>query len=268
MSGGRERIHQPTPHGGVRRRMKLWYLGDVTPVFLEPALRYLFVLVASLAVLPASAILIRPDRDDAEYLEMATRYLSAVRLEPVDAEGVLIAPRWILTDAGNAQQLEDMKPRPRLRIGKGEHEIQAIYFSDHWVLGLVLLKSAVAGVVSTPLYRADDEAGKTVIMVSHGATGMIGGSATSRDNRARAAINTVPSVTSRYFGRHIMPPEEASDLQGAATYTDRGSPAYIETKEDRKSTRLNSSHQIISYAVFCLKKKKQLKQHTPRVHQR
>src|SRR5260221_1785209 len=29
------------------------------------------------------------------------------------------------------------------------------------------------------------------------------------------------------------------------------------TKEDRKSTRLNSSHTVISYAVFCLKKKKQ-----------
>src|SRR5258708_13069514 len=28
---------------------------------------------------------------------------------------------------------------------------------------------------------------------------------------------------------------------------------------DRKSTRLNSSHQIISYAVFCLKKKKNKK---------
>src|SRR5437879_11611217 len=28
------------------------------------------------------------------------------------------------------------------------------------------------------------------------------------------------------------------------------------TKEDRKSTRLNSSHRCISYAVFCLKKKK------------
>src|SRR5258708_22988597 len=27
-------------------------------------------------------------------------------------------------------------------------------------------------------------------------------------------------------------------------------------QEDRKSTRLNSSHQIISYALFCLKKKK------------
>src|SRR5258708_27214009 len=29
--------------------------------------------------------------------------------------------------------------------------------------------------------------------------------------------------------------------------------------KDRKSTRLNSSHQIISYAVFCLKKKKRIK---------
>src|SRR5256885_12779819 len=28
-------------------------------------------------------------------------------------------------------------------------------------------------------------------------------------------------------------------------------------KPDRKSTRLNSSHLVISYAVFCLKKKKQ-----------
>src|SRR5258708_17900943 len=34
-------------------------------------------------------------------------------------------------------------------------------------------------------------------------------------------------------------------------------------EEDRKSTRLNSSHQIISYAVFCLKKKKTLMMHIP-----
>src|SRR5688572_31123617 len=31
--------------------------------------------------------------------------------------------------------------------------------------------------------------------------------------------------------------------------------------EDRKSTRLNSSHSQISYAVFCLKKKKKMKKH-------
>src|SRR5258708_19773807 len=35
------------------------------------------------------------------------------------------------------------------------------------------------------------------------------------------------------------------------------------SKPDRKSTRLNSSHQIISYAVFCLKKKKRNRRKEP-----
>src|SRR5947207_10047956 len=35
---------------------------------------------------------------------------------------------------------------------------------------------------------------------------------------------------------------------------------FIKAHRDRKSTRLNSSHTVISYAVFCLKKKKKKKQ--------
>src|SRR2546429_6929127 len=35
---------------------------------------------------------------------------------------------------------------------------------------------------------------------------------------------------------------------------------------DRKSTRLNSSHGYISYAVFCLKKKKHTNNHTQAIH--
>src|SRR5439155_13949189 len=35
-------------------------------------------------------------------------------------------------------------------------------------------------------------------------------------------------------------------------------PAELQNEIDRKSTRLNSSHVAISYAVFCLKKKKQV----------
>src|SRR5438034_5336680 len=34
-----------------------------------------------------------------------------------------------------------------------------------------------------------------------------------------------------------------------------------EAEPDRKSTRLNSSHTVISYAVFCLKKKKKDENH-------
>src|SRR3712207_6869467 len=41
------------------------------------------------------------------------------------------------------------------------------------------------------------------------------------------------------------------DLSGSGEYKAEN----LESKEDRKSTRLNSSHANISYAVFCLKKK-------------
>src|SRR2546430_8739776 len=37
----------------------------------------------------------------------------------------------------------------------------------------------------------------------------------------------------------------------------------VACQQDRKSTRLNSSHSQISYAVFCLKKKKAHKTRTP-----
>src|SRR5947208_8648172 len=38
----------------------------------------------------------------------------------------------------------------------------------------------------------------------------------------------------------------------------------LDADRDRKSTRLNSSHQIISYAVFCLKKKSKQPKPRPR----
>src|SRR5258708_12369378 len=45
--------------------------------------------------------------------------------------------------------------------------------------------------------------------------------------------------------------------KGFHFHTGRTLAGLLGYSEDRKSTRLNSSHQIISYAVFCLKKKKQ-----------
>src|SRR2546430_13667577 len=46
----------------------------------------------------------------------------------------------------------------------------------------------------------------------------------------------------------------ASSSASPSTAT-RSRPNLTRTKTDRKSTRLNSSHSQISYAVFCLKKK-------------
>src|SRR2546430_12582209 len=42
--------------------------------------------------------------------------------------------------------------------------------------------------------------------------------------------------------------------------------AFIVDQQDRKSTRLNSSHSQISYAVFCLKKKKNTTYATSLLH--
>src|SRR2546429_1863092 len=69
--------------------------------------------------------------------------------------------------------------------------------------------------------------------------------------------------------------EKAADLitghartaPAAASEPGRG-PAVASLAGDRKSTRLNSSHGYISYAVFCLKKKKCYFMELPPVHAR
>src|SRR2546426_6957554 len=47
------------------------------------------------------------------------------------------------------------------------------------------------------------------------------------------------------------------DYEGLEVKYAAGQP-YVGVLQDRKSTRLNSSHLVISYAVFCLKKKKKI----------
>src|SRR5438034_6000155 len=61
----------------------------------------------------------------------------------------------------------------------------------------------------------------------------------SRDERVRRADPSGPRRVPRRRG--AVPQERRVD------------------RRDRKSTRLNSSHTVISYAVFCLKKKKKQK---------
>src|SRR5437588_9381854 len=52
-----------------------------------------------------------------------------------------------------------------------------------------------------------------------------------------------------------QPPPAPEHAVRPGLHADHPDPA-ADLDEDRKSTRLNSSHTVISYAVFCLKKKK------------
>src|SRR3712207_7021432 len=61
----------------------------------------------------------------------------------------------------------------------------------------------------------------------------------------------------RGVSREDLPGELAYDDSGSRPGQDGRPPAHAAVIfQDRKSTRLNSSHANISYAVFCLKKKK------------
>src|SRR6266853_979406 len=81
----------------------------------------------------------------------------------------------------------------------------------------------------------------------------------------RLERDPLSTVLRRRFNRELTHPKPRSDLAAqlpsgpiVAVALDlvEGSDALNEALRDRKSTRLNSSHSQISYAVFCLKKKK------------
>src|SRR2546427_8927830 len=70
----------------------------------------------------------------------------------------------------------------------------------------------------------------------------------------RTAITRL-ALSARAYHRILKIARTIADLAGAAALESRHVSEAIQYR-DRKSTRLNSSHSQISYAVFCLKKKK------------
>src|SRR5205807_4136490 len=80
-----------------------------------------------------------------------------------------------------------------------------------------------------------------------------------RSFRRRAAFARLDGQEGRRMGRargaqlSVEPRRKWSRVPG--DHVLRRGAGTAQQREDRKSTRLNSSHLVISYAVFCLKKK-------------
>src|SRR5438552_14719856 len=94
-----------------------------------------------------------------------------------------------------------------------------------------------------------------------------------QSRRKYVFVGGSPRSGTSLLGRNIARLEDCTGLENTGVFEDEGQflqDVYAVASEyggssrcgfdpriqDRKSTRLNSSHQIISYAVFCLKKKK------------
>src|SRR2546430_3327454 len=70
------------------------------------------------------------------------------------------------------------------------------------------------------------------------------------------SVSTKPALAGiqDLAGNILKPNDQSGATKFVVTLADL--PVRVTTNLDRKSTRLNSSHSQISYAVFCLKKKK------------
>src|SRR3712207_8488745 len=100
-------------------------------------------------------------------------------------------------------------------------------------------------------WQALEEAGAEPELVS-----LESGSITAYDHIDKGGTRKVDAVVSSadpdVYGALVLP---GGVINGDFVRADPDAVAFV-TSLDRKSTRLNSSHANISYAVFCLKKKK------------
>src|SRR5256885_7564029 len=85
------------------------------------------------------------------------------------------------------------------------------------------------------------------------------------------ALTTVSLQTVARGAMTPLPLEEIQQLSAVfglikTDYVEPVDDKKLITDADRKSTRLNSSHLVISYAVFCLKKKKTSTASLPQLH--
>src|SRR5256885_12672664 len=80
----------------------------------------------------------------------------------------------------------------------------------------------------------------------------------------RPPRSTLFPYTTLFRSSHVLPSGHVRSAgPDASASHHRRSASRVGEPPDRKSTRLNSSHLVISYAVFCLKKKKKQQTTSP-----
>src|SRR5205809_4687930 len=89
----------------------------------------------------------------------------------------------------------------------------------------------------------------------------------SRRRHTRCSRDWSSDVCSSDLPAVVEPARRGHRGGGPAAEALAGRVEHEPGRRDRKSTRLNSSHGYISYAVFCLKKKKNRKENVKNIHQ-
>src|SRR5437764_15400967 len=153
-------------------------------------------------------------------------------IAPTPAEDIEIASMGIALQALLNRQSQALHAAAHVRVPSGDPDPDAARYRDHRRLRTSRTRpNASASTFSSTLTRLPSPSSISI-----------------RQRRFQAGIAAGASI------------DRTLSAAAAATRTGtRRGPAEATDRLDRKSTRLNSSHRCISYAVFCLKKKKKMK---------
>jgi len=230
--------------------------------------------IAALAMsIQASAIVMRHDVPEQRFLELARQYPAAVNVRPANgdnAEGTLIAPRWVLTAAHVASAVE---PGDLVMAGGKSYRVERVFihpqfhelkFSDMpYDIALIRLALAVTGIQPALPFNGQEKPGSVVTFVGRGGFGTGIAGIRGEDGRVRAATNRIDSVTDRDLQFRFDKPgdEHATELEGISGPGDSGGAAYQEIdgklyvvgvsswQDTRPTNRVQGLYSVIEHYV-------------------
>lgn len=205
----------------------------------------MLVCLAASTCVPAQAIVIRHDRDDRLYIELAKKFPATVIFHiqnsdfGMDGMGTLIDDRWVLT-AGHI--VAELKPGDIAEIGGSRYEIEKLVQHPLWRgikswddvqhdIALVRLRTAVHDIEPAHLYSKSDEAGLTLTIAGAGRFGNGLTGPMVDDVTMRAATNRVLRVEGTQLVFRFDAPDDpdVTPLEGICGDGDSGNPAYLES---------------------------------------
>jgi hypothetical protein len=202
----------------------------------RPRVRLCLLFLCAIGCAPVAAVVGHAGQADAERLRLAAPQVAVGEVLP-DGGCTLVAPRWALTAAHVASGL---KPGARVRFGEYEATVARIILHPEGTaprgqppevdLALLQFEAEVPGVAPLPIYRGDDEAGRTLLVVGYGDHGNAGQALARGDGRRRAVTNEVSDAGPRRLFLRFDAPPAGTAMEGVGGPGDSGGPALLEAK--------------------------------------
>ncbi|MDK1288397.1 trypsin-like serine protease [Pseudoalteromonas sp. B95] len=211
-------------------------------------MKYIFLLLSFVSY-NASAILIRHDIEDKEYLAKPSDFPALITFYIDGAHGSLIKPNWVVTAAHTTFCLE---PGTKIKTTNGSAIVKRLHVHPKHTPGvshdiaLVELSESINEVRPAKLYQETNEAGRDIWFIGIGGTGngIAGITVDNYDNKGvlRKAQNRVEQAKGPILTFKFDNGETALPFEGISGGGDSGGPAYFRQGNDYYVMGLSSRY--------------------------